>query len=159
MHPAGMDASPLRMPGNKNLSHVHSHGTWGAMPRAACSSGTDEAVAGVVDAPDSTEERGSLPAGHSLEGTAELVGDLDGGRIPDKPAEIRCHEIQALCIELMLSLALVAERAYSFCTKAAASATAGERETSGRGGKSGDMDAIADSDRNAGHGDFKGAAA
>jgi len=62
MHPAEMDASPLRVPGNKNLSHVHSHGTMGAMPRAACSSGTDEAVAGVVDAPDSTEERGSLPA-------------------------------------------------------------------------------------------------
>jgi hypothetical protein len=57
-----MDASPLRMPGNKNLSHVHPHGTWGAMPRAAFSSGTDEAVIGVVDAPDSKEERGSLPA-------------------------------------------------------------------------------------------------
>ena len=89
----------------------------------------------------------------------ELVGDLNGGRIPDKPAEIRCHEIQTSRIELMLSLALVAEHVYSFCIKAAASATAGERETSGRGGKSGNMDAIADSDGNGGYGDFKEAAA
>jgi hypothetical protein len=95
----------------------------------------------------------------TLEGSAELVADSDSGHIPDKPAEIRCHEIQTSRIELMLSLALAAEHVYSFCIKAAASATAGERETSGRGGKSGNMDAIADSDGNGGHGDFKGAAA
>ena len=58
-----------------------------------------------------------------------------------------------------MSCALVAETAYSFRIKVAASATAGEREMCCSGGKLDDIKAMADSDRWGGHAGAKWATA
>ena len=94
MHPAGMDASPLRMPGGKNLSHVHSQATLGAA--SASSSGTDDARDGAADGSCSAEERGALPAPRLSEETEEPgLSDQEEWVIPEAAVDMRCRDNQA----------------------------------------------------------------